>query len=241
MTGDRWPPTAHALEALQADLAVLATRPPPWCPEGPFVAAGAFVAFEAPDAWAAVVALTGAVELAASVVHGRAAADYHPGHLALREGALLERAYLSLPAAADVLLVNATGLDHPRGAGLALHLGWVLDVPTVGVTDRTLVADGPEPGPRGGDRAPLVWNGRVVAVRVRTRTGVRPVVVHAGWRTDPDTAADVVLAAGGRARTPEPIRRARRLARTARATEARGTAQRGRGRPGTGLPPGACA
>ncbi|MBV8941103.1 MAG: endonuclease V [Solirubrobacterales bacterium] len=43
-----------------------------------------------------------------------------PGTLALREGRLLEAAVRALPAMPDVLLVNATGRDHPRGAGLAV-------------------------------------------------------------------------------------------------------------------------
>src|SRR2546425_8927620 len=38
----------------------------------------------------------------------------------------------------DVVLVAGAGKDHPRRAGLALHLGAVLDVPTVGVTDDPL-------------------------------------------------------------------------------------------------------
>ncbi len=53
---------------------------------------------------------------------------------------------------------------------------------------------------------------------VRTRPGARPLAVSAGWRTDVATAVDVVMAAVAGARTPEPIRRARRLARTARSS-----------------------
>jgi deoxyribonuclease V len=45
---------------------------------------------------------------------------------------------------------------------------------------------------------------------------VRPLAIHAAWRTDRATAADVLLATS-RARTPEPLRRARRRAREARA------------------------
>src|SRR5439155_270280 len=71
-----------------------------------------------------------------------------PGLLALREGSMLAAAVEALEARPDVLLVDATGRDHPRRAGLALHLGAVLDVPTIGVTHRPLRATGPEPGPR---------------------------------------------------------------------------------------------
>ena len=42
-------------------------------------------------------------------------------------------------------------------------------------------------------------------------------MVHAAWQTDAQAAVQVVLAATRRARTPEPLRRARTLARTRRA------------------------
>jgi hypothetical protein len=54
----------------------------------------------------------------------------------------------------DILLVNATGRDHPRRAGLALHVGAVLELITVGVTDHPLVATAQEPGPEEGATAP---------------------------------------------------------------------------------------
>jgi deoxyribonuclease V len=152
-----------------------------------------------------------------AVVPSRAGAPYDPGRLALREGPALAAAVDALTVRPEVLLVDATGRDHPRGAGLALHLGAVLDLPTIGVTHRTLRASGAEPGPQRGDMAPLWVEDRLVGYWLRTRSGVRPVAVHAGWRVDPDTAVEVVLRCAGPARTPEPLRRARVLARTARA------------------------
>ncbi len=169
---------------------------------------------EGDPGWAGA-ALTGA-QRAVVAVDGAAGAPYEPGLLAMREGTLLEKAVRALPRRPDVLLVNATGRDHPRRAGLALHLGAVLEVPTVGVTNRTLIAAGDWPGPRRGEAAPLVLEDDLVGWWLRTRGGARPVAVHAGWRTDAETARQVVLAATKRVRTPEPIRRARRAARAAR-------------------------
>jgi deoxyribonuclease V len=118
-----------------------------------------------------------------------------------------------------VLVVNATGRDHPRRAGLALHLGAVLDLPTVGVTDRPLLAEGDQPPDVHGAAAPLLLDGEPVGCWLRTRSGARPVAVHAAWRTDVATAVEVVMAATRRpARTPEPLRRARTAARVARAS-----------------------
>jgi deoxyribonuclease V len=158
--------------------------------------------------------------LAVAAVRGRAGFAYEPGLMALREGPLLEAAIRALPEAPDVVIVNATGRDHPRRAGLALHLGAVLGIPSIGVTDRPLLATGAPPAPERGACSPLLLDGAEVARWVRTRAGARPLAVHPGWRTDLDTAVTVVFAATRRARTPEPLRRAREHARRARAAGA---------------------
>jgi deoxyribonuclease V len=155
-------------------------------------------------------------EIASSLATGVLAAPFSPGLLALREGALLEEAVAGLSRRPDVLLVHAAGRDHPRRAGLALMLGAVLGLPSFGVTMRPFLAVGPEPMDSRFARSPLSIGGEVVAYRVRTRAGACPVVAHAGWRTSPEVAADLALAASSGFRTPEPLRRALELARTGR-------------------------
>jgi deoxyribonuclease V len=210
-----WPRSAAELAELQRALAE--AEPPPWRPsaEPAFLAVGAVaICFPAgvsgpgargDRAWAAAVIMRGRRTVAQATVVGAAGAPYEAGLLALREGPLLEAAVRALHEGADVVLVDATGRDHPRRAGLALHLGAVLDVPTVGVTHRPLFA------------APLVLEGEQVGAWVRRREGVRPVAAHPAWRTDVDMAVAVVLRVAGSHRTPEPLRQARRLARLARA------------------------
>jgi deoxyribonuclease V len=157
--------------------------------------------------------------MALAVAQGPAAFPYVPGLLALREGPLLEAAVSSLPDRPDVLVVNATGRDHPRLAGLALHLGARLDLPSVGVTNRPLLASGPDPADEPGAMSPLRLGGELVGYWIRPRRGVRPLAVHAAWRTTPEVAASVVLAVCRERRTPEPLRRARTAARELRAQE----------------------
>lgn len=215
-----WPADPVELAAVQRALA--ASTPEPL---GPVTTVGAVAvcAGDTPEGerlWAAAV-LRGA-QGGEVVVSQPAPAPYRPGELALREGPIRSAAVLALPGRPDVLLVDAAGRDHPRGAGLALHLGAVLDLPTVGVTERPLLARGPLPGPRRGATAPLYIGDRLVAYWVRTRTGVRPLVVHAGWHTSPDEAVEVVLGAGGRMRWPEVLRQARRLARNRRSADLAG-------------------
>ncbi len=219
-----WPGSAE--ELVRAQRALAAASAPPWAaPKPPERVGGCFVCFArgvagagaAGDLGVAGAAVTRGRRLEASATAlGRAGAPYLAALLALREGPLLEAGVRALAVTPPVLLVNATGRDHPRGAGLAVHLGAVLDLPTVGVTSRTLAAEGPWPRDERGAAAPLRLGGELVGYWLRTRGGARPVAVHAGWRTDPDTAVQLVLAATRRARTPEPIRRARTAARTAR-------------------------
>jgi deoxyribonuclease V len=219
-----WPHDAGELERAQDKLA--AAQPPAWSAIGEPTVGACIVVFprgktgagDAGDpAWAAAAVLRGRRVVGDAVVTGEAGAPYAPGLLALREGPLLEAAVRALPTDPDVLLVDATGRDHPRRAGLALHLGAVLDLPTVGVTHRPLHAEGTWPPDVAGAHSPLVIAGEVVGGWLRTRAGKRPLAVHPAWRTDVDTAIDVVIAATRRHRTPEPLREARRLARTARA------------------------
>jgi deoxyribonuclease V len=210
--------------AVQRELA--GRRPPSWQPSGgPATVGACFVCFSrhstgpgasGDPAWAAAVVVREDEVVAGSVVVGTAGAPYEEGMLALREGALLEAAVRELAITPDVVLVNATGRDHPRRAGLALHLGAVLDVPTVGVTDRTLFAVGTWPADEANRISTLTIGGEVVAYWLRTRAGVRPVVIHAGWRVDAATSVEVVRRCTGGYRTPAPLREARQLARRAR-------------------------
>lgn len=152
-------------------------------------------------------------------MRGQAGGPYEPGLLALREGPLLEAALRALPGSPELLVVNATGRDHPRHAGLALHLGGRLDLPSIGVTNRPLIATGELPEDRRGATSPLRIGDEVVAWWVTTRLGTRPLVAHPGWRTAPDQAIELVLRLTTRWRTPVPLRMARQAARLARAAD----------------------
>ena len=219
-----WPEDADALVARQRELAGL--TPESWRPPiGGLCVGGCWVCFargysgpgDAGDAAhaAAVVVCDGQlVDLA--VRRGVAGAPYTPGLLALRLGRLLDDVTRTLTWTPDVLLVDGTGRDHPRRAGLALHLGAELDLPTVGVTHRPLVAEGAWPGEHRGASSPVRIGDDVVAAWVRTRADARPLVVHPGWRVGLEAAVELVLASSTGRRTPEPLRLARRLARESR-------------------------
>ncbi len=224
---DPWPATPEDLVKVQQRLA--AASPEPWRPAGGVVrsAAGCFVCFPrgregsgaaGDPGWAAAALVIEGRLADVAVVRGQAQAAYEPGLLALREGALLEAAVRGLSEMPEVLIVNATGRDHPRRAGLALHLGARLSMPTVGVTARPLIAEGDWPSDVLGATSPLRIGDEIVGYWVRTTRGARPLAVHAAWRTDPETAGAVIAGLASGWRTPEPLRQARRAARGARSS-----------------------
>jgi deoxyribonuclease V len=221
-----WPGTSEELMAIQEALARAGSAPSA-APKQIVRVAGCFVCFErgrsGPGAegdrgWAAACLSTPTGELVTRVVHGQAGAPYEPGLLALREGPLLEAALCAVPESPELIVVNATGRDHPRRTGLALHLGARLGIPSIGVTNRPLMASGEPPDDRRGATSPLRIGAELVACWVTTRRSTRPLVAHPGWRTDPGQAVELVLRLTPRWRTPLPLRTARQAARLARAS-----------------------
>lgn len=220
-----WPRTREELEAAQDSLGAERPEPCGWS-GGPLRVAGCAAVGrrgaagpggggEAGFAAAVLVELGAGPPrlLATSEVVGALSAEFASGLLALREGPLLAEAIAALPGPPELLMVHAAGRDHPRGAGLAVMLGAILDLPSIGVTQRPLTAGGAPPENRSGAVSPLWRLGEEVARWVRTRGDARPIVAHAAWRTTPELAARVVLAATAGTRLPEPLRRALERAR----------------------------
>ncbi len=157
---------------------------------------------------------------------------YIPGLLSFREGPALELAFAKLATRPDAILFDGQGVAHPRGLGLAAHLGLLLDCPTVGCAKTPLygVVRG-EPGLRRGCRraivAPPIRTGRSAAndappfapgqrigTLLRTRDGAKPLWVSCGHRIDLPSAERLVLRTATRYRLCEPVRAAHHLVNT---------------------------
>ncbi len=176
--------------------------------------AGADLAYsgDGSRAWAAVVLVSlpdGAVVETATAA-GRPRFPYVPGYLSFREGPLLLRAFARLRRRPDLCLFDAHGVAHPRGFGLASHMGVLLDLPSVGCAKSRLVGEHSEPGMRRGDWTPLELDGRVVGAVLRTRDATRPMYISQGHRIGLPQAIRSVLRTT-RLRVPEPIRLAEQV------------------------------
>jgi deoxyribonuclease V len=154
--------------------------------------------------------------LAERVIRQSCVFPYISGLLSFREAPAVIEAVGALPERPDLLLCDGQGLAHPRGLGLASHVGLWVDLPTVGVAKSRLCGDYRTPGQRRGCATRLRLAGRTIGKVVRTRDGVRPLFVSPGHRITLDEAVRWTLQSGRGFRLPEPTRQADRLVARAR-------------------------
>lgn len=152
-----------------------------------------------------------------ALVEGTLRFPYVPGFLSFREAPLMLEALRRLSPAPDLVIVEGHGRAHPRGLGIASHVGLILGRPTIGFAKSRLVGRYEEPGPEAGSTSPLLRDGAVIGSVIRTKTGVKPVFVSVGHMISLPAAVDTVLRCTlpGQ-RLPEPIRLAHLAAGEAR-------------------------
>ncbi|KAM5307773.1 endonuclease V isoform 2-T2 [Glossophaga mutica] len=128
-------------------------------------------------------------------------APYLSGFLAFREVPFLVDAIQRLQQKEpglmpQVLLVDGNGRLHPRGFGVACHLGVLTDLPCVGVAKKLLQVDGLENDALHKDKA----------LRSHERS-TKPLYVSVGHRVSLDSAVRLTRSCC-RFRVPEPVRQA---------------------------------
>lgn len=128
---------------------------------------------------------------------------YIAGFLGFREADAMVSVLKTLKNSYDVLMVNGHGIMHPRGFGLASHVGLLMDTPAIGVAKRLA------PGKykfkyENGIKYVLSGNETVGAY-------IKDKYVSVGHKISFKTAVDAVLKASV-FKMPEPIRKAHILA-----------------------------
>jgi deoxyribonuclease V len=137
---------------------------------------------------------------------------YIPGLLAFRESPALLQAFEKLRHEPDLVMIDGQGLAHPRGFGIACHIGLWLDKPTIGCAKSRLFGDHRQPGQKRGDWTPLTGNqDDVIGAVVRTKDRTNPVYVSVGHKINLPTAIQYILACTHGYRIPEPTRQADRF------------------------------
>ena len=104
-------------------------------------------------------------------------------------------------------MIDGQGIAHPRGCGIASHVGVVLDIPSIGVAKQRLFGKYNEPGQAQGAWTPLTSNnGDNIGAVVRSRHGTKPIFVSIGNKIDLKTSVKITLNCLRGFRLPEPTR-----------------------------------
>lgn len=133
---------------------------------------------------------------------------YVPGLLSFREIPMLLTAWKRLVHKPDVIIVDGTGIAHPRRMGIATHLGLELGVPTIGCAKSVLFGTYDEPAREPGSisymRDPKT--GEVIGGALRTRWNVKPIFISPGHLITLDESIAIVYACVRKHKLPEPTR-----------------------------------
>lgn len=160
-----------------------------------------------------VDALMNVVEI--STASAKITTPYIAGLLFFREGYAAIAALKKLCSKPDVLIVHGCGINHPRFAGFASHLGVVLNTSTIGVSKTTLCGEYVEP-----DEAcrcvPLKFKSRQLGFVLKTTIGTKPIFISPGHLVSLKKALQDVQRCVINHRLPEPLRLAHIKARQAR-------------------------
>jgi len=133
---------------------------------------------------------------------------YISGLLSFREAPALVKAFRKIRTRPDVIIFDGQGVAHPRGMGLASHMGLILKCPTIGCAKSRLVGVHVPVAEDKGSTAVLTHRGRIVGAVVRTRTHVKPVFVSPGHAITLAEAIRFVLDCCKGYKLPEPTRQA---------------------------------
>ncbi|OGF55210.1 MAG: hypothetical protein A2Z21_03060 [Candidatus Fraserbacteria bacterium RBG_16_55_9] len=177
--------------------------------DGPWIGVGAYVGME----------IVSGRLLASEIAQVEISFPYIPTYLAFRELPvllpLLERVQAE-DKLADVIMVDGSGILHPRHVGIASHLGVLLSVPTIGVTKTLLYGEVDFNDMKPKEVRSIIdpRSKESIGAAVKTRERADPIFVSIGHGIDLDTAVGLVLRLSHQ-RLPEPIQRAHLASREA--------------------------
>ncbi len=131
---------------------------------------------------------------------------YIPGLLSFREAPIVLELISKYSLKADINIFDGHGIAHPRGMGLASHIGVMLNIVALGCAKKKLIGDYQLPGYYKGAQTDLIYKDQVVGKVLRTKDKVKPVFISVGNLLDLDELPDFILSCTAKYRIPEPTR-----------------------------------
>ncbi|MBP7722226.1 MAG: deoxyribonuclease V [Alphaproteobacteria bacterium] len=138
---------------------------------------------------------------------------YIPGLLSFREAPVIIKALQQVKKKPDMIFIDGQGIAHPRGLGIASHIGVLTGYPSIGVAKSVLCGSYKEPGMKKGQSEPLVYKSNKIGTVLRSRDNVNPLFISPGHKISHESAVDFVQRCLTRYRLPEPTRIADKLSK----------------------------
>jgi deoxyribonuclease V len=138
---------------------------------------------------------------------------YIPTFLMFREGDPAVKAVKkALNGVNDVVvLVDGSGIAHPRRCGLATYIALKLNVPTIGITKKKLFGRVELPQ-EAMESKPIYDNDEIIGYALKPCKNCNPIFISPGSFITPESALNIVKMCLRGYRLPEPIRLAHQLA-----------------------------
>ena len=133
---------------------------------------------------------------------------YIPTFLSFREGRAIVSAYAELPEKPELLMGDGCGINHPRSAGLATHIGVALDLPTIGVAKSILCGTPEEEVVGVGEFRPLRYDESDIGWVFKSKKNCNPIIVAPGHRVSMKSSIEIVRHCLLGYKLPEPTRQA---------------------------------
>lgn len=131
---------------------------------------------------------------------------YRPGFLAYREMPAIIEAFNQLENEPDLLLVDGSGILHPRKFGMASHLGLALNKPTIGLTKTFFVGNL--------EKGKIYLDNELAGFEIKTREHASPLYVSPGHLVSLGTCLNIIQQSiCPPHKLPEPLHLAHRFAK----------------------------
>jgi deoxyribonuclease V len=148
---------------------------------------------------------------------------YKPGFLGFRESKLIAKSIVKLDLKPDLIMCDGHGLIHPRRFGEAIHLGFALEIPSIGIAKNPFIgfSQWEEMERKKGNKNPILSfkqknqkkEPELIGYAVCLNDDMKPVFISRGYRTTLDLALEVALKTVHNHRIPEPLFLADQLSR----------------------------
>ncbi|MFW9988067.1 MAG: endonuclease V [Candidatus Odinarchaeota archaeon] len=142
---------------------------------------------------------------------------YKPGFLGFRECKLLAKVISIVPNKPDLILCDGHGKIHPKKFGEAVHLGYALDIPSIGIAKNPFIgfSDWHKIERVKGNKSPI-WAKNpknldkeelndLLGYAICLNNGNKPVFVSEGYKISLNLALKICLTTTKNHRQPEPL------------------------------------